>query len=655
MNIKKKLTISLILASLIPFIIFNVINLKYSIQSAKENAMSDNLQRTETIEANIGKFIDKNLYGLRGIASNPLLGTDNVADVKPILINAGKVYTDMVFAASDANGQQFARSNDEPLSEISDRKYYQQAMTGQDEVVSEVLISRATNKPITILATPRHDPTTGKSVGALQGSVNLDILSELVKKFSSDNTTVYILDCDGHLLAHPTKDLAKAQDNDEFSKLDFVKKALSRQNGSDMVTIDGTEMLVSYTQNAKSGWVVCSQIPYKAAIAESVNNTIFISILGCIIILLTGGCAFWIAGIATKPLHTFVEAAKSIARGNLSIKPIDLKSKDELGVLASAFNEMVKKLTQFILQVQSDAETVAAASEQLTASADQSAQASNQVAESITGVASSAEKQRRVVESTAKIVSQMSKSIGLANQRVQTVADQSNQSTMTARQGGETIQKAVTQMSELETTVDASAKVVMQLGERSQTIGEIVNTISGIAGQTNLLALNAAIEAARAGEQGRGFSVVAEEVRKLAEQSQTAASQIAELIQDIQTETTNAVQAMDRGTAKTQQVTEVVNHAGQAFQEIVDHVSGLSLQVQDITGAVQELDQGSQQIVTAVREIETLTHGMTDESQNVSAATEEQAASIHEIATSSQALAKMAADLQTGVSKFQTQ
>ena len=504
------------------------------------------------------------------------------------------------------------------------------------------------------MATPRHDPATGKIVGALQGSVNLNILSEFAKKFSSHDTTVYILDRDGHLLAHPTKDLAKEQDSDELSKLDFVKKALSGQNGSDMVTIDGTEMLVSYTQNAKSGWVVCSQIPYKVAIADSVNNTIFISVLGCIIILLTGGGAFWIAGIATRPLHTFVDADKSIAGGNLAIEPIAVKSNDELGVLASAFNEMVKNLTQLILQVQSNAETVAAASEQLTASADQSSQASNQVAESITDVAGNAEKQRHVVENTAKIVSQMSDSIGLASQRAQTVAEQSNQSTLTARQGGETIHKAVAQMSELETAVDASAKVVMQLGQRSQTIGEIVNTISGIAGQTNLLALNAAIEAARAGEQGRGFAVVAEEVRKLAEQSQTAAKQIADLIENIQTETANAVQAMDRGTTKTQQATAVVNHAGQAFQEIVDRVSELSLQVQDITGAIQELGQGSHKIVTSVREIETLTHAMTDESQNVSAATEEQAASMHEIAGSSQSLAKMAADLQTEVGKFRT-
>lgn len=654
MNIKKKLTLALIVASLIPFIIFNLINLKYSINAAKENALSDNLQRTETVEANIGKLLDKNLYGLRGLASNPLLHSSNIPEIKTILANSGKVYSDMVMAVANTSGKHIVKSNDEPLSDITDRNFYKMAMAGKDEVVSEILISKATGKPITVLATPIRDQSSGKITGVLQGSVTLDILNEFASKSSTNNTTVYILDSEGNLLAHPTKDLATEKDKNEFAKLDFVKKAISGENGSELVTIDDTDMLVSYTKNEKSGWIICSQIPYKTAIADSVKNTIFISGIGCLIILLTGALAFWVAGIATRPLHIFVEAAKNIAKGNLKIKPIELNSNDELGILATAFNEMTKNLIQLIRQVQNNAETVAAASEQLTASADQSAQAANQVAVSITDVAGSAEKQRTVVENTSKIVTQMSNNIQVANERAHNVADQSTQSTITARAGGETIQQAVSQMSELETAVDDSAKVVAKLGERSKTIGEIVNTISGIAGQTNLLALNAAIEAARAGEQGRGFAVVAEEVRKLAEQSQVAAKQIADLIQDIQGETANAVHAMDLGTAKTQEATNVVNHAGKAFQDIVNQVAELSQQVQEITHAVQNLSQGSQAIVKSVEEIEHLTHSMTDESQTVSAATEEQSASMHEIATSSQALAKMAANLQEEVGKFRT-
>lgn len=207
-------------------------------------------------------------------------------------------------------------------------------------------------------------------------------------------------------------------------------------------------------------------------------------------------------------------------------------------------------------------------------------------------------------------------------------------------------------MGKIEATVNSSAQVVTKLGERSKEIGQIVDTISGIAGQTNLLALNAAIEAARAGEQGRGFAVVAEEVRKLAEQSQEAAMKIAELIGEIQGETDNAVLAMNDGTREVKNGTDVVNTAGGAFREIVDLVSEVSRQVEEISQAMEQMAAGSQQVVISVKTSERLSKRSSNEVQSVSAGAEKQLASMEEIASSSQALAKLAEDLQTSVAGF---
>jgi methyl-accepting chemotaxis protein len=193
---------------------------------------------------------------------------------------------------------------------------------------------------------------------------------------------------------------------------------------------------------------------------------------------------------------------------------------------------------------------------------------------------------------------------------------------------------------------------VANLGERSVQIGQIVDTISGIAGQTNLLALNAAIEAARAGEQGRGFAVVADEVRKLAEQSQDATKQIADLIQEIQGETDKAVVAMNQGTHEVKVGTEVVSVAGQAFGEITLLITQVSDQIQDISAAIQQVTSGSQLIVSSVQDIDGISKKVAEEAETVSAATEEQSASMEEIAASSQSLAKMARDLEAAVSKF---
>ncbi len=256
------------------------------------------------------------------------------------------------------------------------------------------------------------------------------------------------------------------------------------------------------------------------------------------------------------------------------------------------------------------------------------------------------------VEETSAVVEQMSASIQQVAATANEVAAHSFKAAEQAQTGDKAVTKAVSQMEHIEQTVNHSAQVVVKLGERSKEIGQIVDTISGIAGQTNLLALNAAIEAARAGEQGRGFAVVAEEVRKLAEQSQEAAKQIAGLIGEIQGDTDKAVVAMKEGTQEVAIGTQVVSAAGQAFQEIVGLVTQVSEQIREISAAIQQMAGGSQHIVASVKSIDELSKTAAGEAQNVSAATEEQSASMEEIASSSQSLAKMAQELQTAVAKF---
>lgn len=382
------------------------------------------------------------------------------------------------------------------------------------------------------------------------------------------------------------------------------------------------------------------------------EQIIFLSLVISVVALAVGiALSTFLTRMIRNPIIEMLAGARKYAAGDLS-QTIPVTAKDELGELATAFNQMRQSFVAMLQNIATSAEQVAAASEQLTASADQSAQAANQVAVTITAVAQGSEQQLLSVQESSTAVQGMSANFQQVSVKAKEVTYMADQTSSSAKQGSLVVSDAIRQMTSIQENVMTSAQVVSKLGERSKEIGQIVNTIASIAGQTNLLALNAAIEAARAGEQGRGFAVVAEEVRKLAEQSEGAADQIAAMIQEVQYDTDQAVSSMDNGTREVKAGTDVVQRAGQAFHEIEALVNQVLHQLNSITAAIQQAANNTNQIVDSVQAIDQVSRNTASQTQTVAAATQEQSASMEEIASSSQTLAKMAEDLQTAVHQF---
>ena len=389
----------------------------------------------------------------------------------------------------------------------------------------------------------------------------------------------------------------------------------------------------------------------EAAIART---RLIIGGVGAVLLLIGLFAMFFVVRRITVPLGLAVDDLAQLGAGNFTatVPPEMLKRKDEIGKLSAAINALTQNMRGLLRQIAQSAEQVAASSEQLTASAQQSAEAANNVAESIQQVAMGSEKQVGAVNDTSAIVEEISATMQEVAATAGEMATLAEQTAKAAQTGKASIDVAVTQMGAVSDGSRQAQQAAEELKGSSARIGEIVDLISSIAGQTNLLALNAAIEAARAGEQGRGFAVVAEEVRKLAEQSETAARQIKDLVDKNHGSIGNVVGAIDSAIRDINQGVELVNVAGGNFANINQQISQVTEQVEVIAQSVHEAATGSQRIVVSIKAVENLSRDAAAESENVSAATEQQSASMQEIAASSQALAKLAEELKVAVARF---
>jgi len=351
------------------------------------------------------------------------------------------------------------------------------------------------------------------------------------------------------------------------------------------------------------------------------------------------------------PLQHLVNQVKEVATGNLK-QGIIIEADDEIGELGKEINLMTANLRTLIGTMIPTSEQLIASSQELTASVDESASRLTKVADSIHDLAAGSVKQVQAISTTIEIVGKMSDHIDQIAETVNHVSTHSGKTSLVAKEGHEAIQQVIAQMELITKTVQDSFLAVSTLGNRSDQIGEIVDTISMIAGQTNLLALNAAIEAARAGEHGRGFAVVADEVRKLAEQSSEAAQQIGGIIGEIQKETVRAVHSMDKGTKEVTAGTAVVEKTGDTIEQVVLFVEQVTKQVEKISLSIDSIKTGSREIVVSIKEIGQISQAASDQTHTVSAVTQQQSDATGEIAESSKDLVKMAEDLTEITSKF---
>lgn len=523
------------------------------------------------------------------------------------------------------------------------RDWYKNAIEAQGEVV---------------ISDPHESASTGDWVvtiskeiknadGVFAVNLKMEELANLIGTIHIGNEGyAFLVSRNQAIISHPTIKVGA-----DISDESWASAMLEGTDNFINYRLDNEEKQMFVQQNALTGWHVGGAMS-KSEISNA-TKPIFIStfIVVCLSIAFFGVILYVIIRTITRSLGSMINAAKTMSAGDLRAKVVS-KKKDEIGVLGKAFQKMSDSLRDVLSHIHEKSTSLLASSEELSAVTDENSRATERVSQAAIAVSEGIDKQTAKLVASFDTLEQVSNDIHQIYENTNILTQKAEKAEATADIGQNVVASTQKQMRTIEGKINELSTDITTVNTYVKEIDEILAVITSISEQTNLLALNAAIEAARAGEHGKGFAVVADEVRKLAEQTNHSSSQVRQIITAIQREASKLATSMDTSHSEVTLGLQMFTQTEENFHEMKTFIEEINDQLHDVLEKSKTISANSHQVVGDMKVIEDISLSSKNEVEAMAQATVKQASAMQEIAATAEALEKYAEELQEEVRTF---